>query len=126
MEETRKFSRINSIKDLEDIKDLLGIPRFGVNENIIENLKPKMLKNIPYERALIKYFHRDTHGFVNEEIPLREERIWSIGISTCDLPDDNFDYLIFAPEKDYKPNEETPDEKVKCTRLQNILYYKKL
>lgn len=116
---------ITTVSVLEDLGDLISLPRF---EAIYPDTKPQGVEPKIYERARMIYIPRPLFGEVNQDFTPVVGDVWSLGTSHFKdyRKDDIFDYLMFCSEEDYPeyPKEGiVDDDKVKFTRLQNILFY---
>ncbi|MCD4666497.1 hypothetical protein K8R47_01655 [archaeon] len=116
----RNFSIIEKIEQLEDILDLLKLPRFKVRG---KQIKPESFNNSAIEKAQIHYFPYPIFGFVQRDhFPVTKE-IYSLGVGQYE---DEFDYLICAWCENIQNSNSIQDNHVKCIRLQDILRYQSL
>ncbi len=119
MENNRNFNIIQKIKHLEDLVDLLKLPRFKLKIPI--DLKPEEVGNSAVEKAYMIYYPRNILEVVNINFISIKKSIYSLGIvNYCD----KFDYLVFTIVNEKISPEEIKDKYVKYLSLENILKYK--
>ena len=123
----REHCTIKRLKHIEDVIDLLTLPRFQAQhtpEGL--NLKPANIGSAAVQRAEITYWPRPVVGPQRHQLEgnLTTDTVYSLGVST--IPDQYtpLDYLICTSTHNVTDPKLIADEEINVVNLQDLLYYK--